>query len=114
MQMPYSIPVRSFVAALVLVTFVAAAIAISSRETAAGLVDDGLLTAQGETPVIGHARFMEIAFETMQIAGQLSGYAGSPKHKNISGKITGNASDLPNVQNSHIDSYQSAENRTWK
>lgn len=115
MQTPNSILMRGFVAALVLATTVAASAAISSRETAAGLAEDGLLlTAQGETPVIDHARFMEIAFETMQIAGQLSGYADSPKHKNISGKITGNASDLPNVQNSHIDSYQSAENRTWK
>lgn len=114
MQTPNSILMRGFVAALVLATTVAASAAISSRETAAGLAEDGLLTAQGETTVIDHVRFMEIAFETMQIAGQLSGYADSPKHKNISGKITGNASDLPNVQNSHIDSYQSAENRTWK
>ncbi len=114
MQAPNSILMRGFVAALVLATTVAASAAISSRETAAGLMDDGLLTAQGETPVTGHTWFMEIAFETMQIAGQLSGYTDSPKHKNISGKITGNAVDLPDVQNSHIDSYQPAENRTWK
>lgn len=95
--MPNSILMRSFVAALVLATTVAASAAISSQETAAGLVDDGLLTAQGKTPVIGHAGFMEIAFETMQIAGQLSGYADSPKHKNISEKIISNAADLPNI-----------------
>lgn len=107
MQTPNSILMRGLVAALVLATTVAASAAISSRQTAAGLVDDGLLAAQGEPPVTDHAWFM-------QIAGQLSGYTDSPKHKNISGKITGNAADLPNVQNSHIDSYQPAENRTWK
>ncbi len=71
---------RSFLAALVLATSVAAA-AISGRETAAGLVDDGLSIASGEAPVTDHAGFMGIAVETLQIAGQLSGYADTPKHR---------------------------------
>ena len=105
---------RSLVAALVLATTVGASAAISGRDTQAELVHNGLLTAQGETPVINHAGFMEIVIETMQIAGQLSGYAESPKYKNISGKITGHSSHMQNVQNSDIDSNQPAEDSTWK
>lgn len=112
--MPNSILMRSIVAALVLATSVAASAAISGRETATELVNNGMITTPGETPVIDHVGFMEIAFETMQIAGQITGYTDPPKHKNISGKISGNASHLQNVQASHIDSYQPAGNRTWK
>ena len=114
MQIPNSILMRSFVAALVLATTVAVSAAISSQETAAGRLDTGLAAAQGETPATGHAGFMEIAFETMQIAGQLSGYTDPPKHKNLAEKITNNAPDLPDVQKNHIARYQPTENRTWK
>jgi hypothetical protein len=80
MQMPNSNLMRSFVVALVLATTVAASAAISGRETATDLADSGLITAQGKTPVIDQAGFMQIAVETLQIAGQLSGYADPPKH----------------------------------
>ncbi len=80
MQMPNSILMRSIMAALVLATTVAAGAAMSGRETATDLADSGLITPQGETPVIDQAGFIQIAVETLQIAGQLSGYADTPKH----------------------------------
>lgn len=87
MQMPNSIPMRNFLAAIVLATSVAAAAAISGREAATKLADNDLITASGETPVIDHAGFIEIAVETMQIAGQLSGYADTPNHLTYQGKL---------------------------
>ena len=74
MQMPNSILMRSTRAALVLATMVTAGAAMLGRETATELADNGLITTQGETPVIDQAGFIGIAIETMQIAGQLSGY----------------------------------------
>lgn len=99
MQMPGSILVRSFLAMLVLATSVAASAAISGREMATKIVDDSQSGAKGNTPVIGHTGFMEIALETWQIAGQLSGYATSPEHNNKYEKITGNNRGLPNGKN---------------
>lgn len=53
------------------------------------------MTAVDEAPVAAHTGFVEIAIETMQIAGQLSGYASPPKIINKAGKITGNHSKPP-------------------
>lgn len=89
MQTPGSIVVRSFLAALVLATSVAASAAISGQGAATKIVDDSLSGAKRDTPVIDHAGFFGIALETWQIAGQLSGYAASPEHNSKYEKITG-------------------------
>jgi hypothetical protein len=81
MQMPNSILMRSFLAALVLATSVAASASIYGSETTTGLVDDGLIAARRETPSADYAVIMGIVVETMQIAGQLSGYTQPPDHQ---------------------------------
>jgi len=94
MQMPNSILMRSFVAALVLATTVAASAAMSGRQTATDLADSGLIAAQGETPVIDQIGFMQIAVETLQIAGQLSGYTKTPSHPTYLSKLPAASSAL--------------------